>query len=263
LGGGADRNALRYTTDFWVVVPAYNEERSIGATLGRLVEQRDRDFTLLVVDNGSQDDTTGVVRRFAAEHSSLRLHLISEPLKGTGAASDTGMRHAIANGATHIARTDADCLPRPDWTLAIKRAFSEGLELVGGQLRPRTDEFPLRWWERTFLPAIVEIASRFGRYRPGNRNPSYLGPYVMMPGATLAITADLYQRCGGFPRSAIEEVHEDRALVNRARQVTSRYASRHDVVVYGSVRRLRAYGLIRSLAWYADHRYRPTQVDVR
>lgn len=242
--------------NLWVIVPAYNEAAGIAKTLRALAEQDDTDFTLLVVDNGSTDDTAKIVR----DHG---VQVIFESRKGTGAASDTGMRYAIAQGATHLARTDADCLPRRDWVRNIRRAFADGLEMVGGQLRPRTDEFPLKPWERWLIPAVVEVAALFGRFRPGNRDPRYLGPYVMMPGATVAITASLYERSGGFPRTAIEEMHEDRALVNAVRRVTSAYASRRDVVVYGSVRRLRAYGLIGTLAWYADHRYRPKVIDVR
>ncbi|MGS2647496.1 glycosyltransferase [Streptosporangium sp. LJ11] len=242
--------------DLWVIVPAYNEAPGIEATLRALAEQDDRDFTLLVVDNASTDGTAEVVRRHG-------VRVVVETRKGTGAASDTGMRHAIAHGATHLARTDADCLPRPDWVRNIRRAFGDGLEMVGGQLRPRTDEFRLKFWERHLIPFVVEVAATFGRFRPGNRDPRYRGPYVMMPGATLAITADLYERAGGFPRTAIEEVHEDRALVNRVRTLTPAYASRRDVVVFGSVRRLRAYGLAGTLAWYADHHYRPEVIDVR
>jgi glycosyltransferase involved in cell wall biosynthesis len=242
--------------DLWVIVPAYNEAPGIEATLRALAEQDDRDFTLLVVDNASTDGTAEVVRRHGVQ-------VVVETRKGTGAASDTGMRHAIARGATHLARTDADCLPRPDWVRNIRRAFGDGLEMVGGQLRPRTDEFRLKMWERHLIPFVVEVAATFGRFRPGNRDPRFQGPYVMMPGATLAITADLYERAGGFPRTAIEEVHEDRALVNRVRTLTPAYASRRDVVVFGSVRRLRAYGLAGTLAWYADHHYRPEVIDVR
>ncbi len=242
--------------NLWVIVPAYNEAAGIAGTLRALAEQDDKDFTLLVVDNGSTDGTPEIVR-------DLGVRVITEPRKGTGAASDTGMRHAIAHGATHLARTDADCLPRRDWVRNIRRAFGDGLEMVGGRLRPRTDEFRLKPWERWLIPAVVRLAATFGRFRPGNRDPAYLGPYVMMPGCAVAITADLYERAGGFPRTAIEEVHEDRALVNAVRRITSAYASRRVVVVYGSVRRLRAYGLVGTLAWYADHRYRPDVVDIR
>jgi glycosyltransferase involved in cell wall biosynthesis len=243
--------------NLWVVIPAYNEEKSIGATLRRLAQQTDRDFTLLVVDNDSTDRTAEVVRSFPDAR------LIREPQKGTGAASDTGFRHAILNGATHIARTDADCLPDDAWVAAVKAAFDDGLRMVSGPLRPRTDEFPLKFWERRLLPAVIQIAATFGRFRPGNRDAAYLGPYVMMPGCNMAITAELYERAGGFPRTRIEEVHEDRALVNRVRRLTPEYGLRKDMVVYGSVRRLRAYGLVGTLGWYADHRYTPEVVDIR
>jgi glycosyltransferase involved in cell wall biosynthesis len=246
--------------DLWVVVPAYNEERSIGATLRRLAEQTDAGFTLVVVDNVCTDGTSGVVQGFAG---SLNLHLVEEPQKGTGAAADTGIRYAIARGATHVARTDADCLPSPRWVTAVKRSFGDGLLMVSGPLRPRTDEFPLKWWERRLLPAVVALAAFFGRLRPGNRDPAHLGPYVMMPGCNVAITAGLYRLSGGFPRTRIEEVHEDRALVNRVRRLTTRYGLRRDMVVYGSVRRLRAYGLVGTLGWYADHRHVPDVVDIR
>jgi glycosyltransferase involved in cell wall biosynthesis len=249
--------------DLWVVVPAYNEERSIGATLRRLAEQTDPGFTVVVVDNASTDGTAGVVREFAATHPKPEIRIVHEPVKGTGAAADTGVRHAISAGATHVARTDADCLPGRGWGAAVKRAFDDGLDMVSGPLRPRTDEFPLRAWERWLLPSVVGVAAMFGRFRPGNQDPLYLGPYVMMPGCNVAISADLYLRSGGFPRTRIEDVHEDRALVNRVRYLTDCYGLRPDVVVYGSVRRLRAFGLIRTLGWYADHRYRPPVVDIR
>ncbi|MFF5259037.1 glycosyltransferase family 2 protein [Actinomadura viridis] len=249
--------------DLWVVIPAYDEERSIGATLRRLAEQTDTGFTVVVVDNGSTDGTAGVVRAFAAEGAGPRVRLVTEPQKGTGAAADTGIRHAIGAGATHIARTDADCLPGPEWIAAVKRAFGEGLVMVSGPLRPRTDEFRLKLWERRLLPAVIGIAAFFGRVRPGNQDPLALGPYLMMPGCNVAITAEMYERSGGFPRTRIEDVHEDRALVNRVRRLTTAYGLRKDMVVYGSVRRLRAYGLVGTLSWYADHRYTPEVVDIR
>ncbi|MGW6442840.1 glycosyltransferase family 2 protein [Lentzea sp. NPDC055074] len=246
----------------WVVVPAYNEERSIVATLESLAAQEDLDFTLVVVDNGSTDSTVDLVRRFHGENPGLRLEVVHEPQKGTGAAADTGMRHAVARGARWLARTDADCLPAPDWTARIKAALGSGLRLVSGQLLPRKDE-GVRAVTRWVLVVAVEVASAFGKVRSGNRDPRYLGPYVMTPGCNMAITAELYVLAGGFPRSKIEDLHEDRALVNAVRLHTRAYARRRDVVVHGSSRRARAWGLRRTLAWYADHRYRPDVVDIR
>jgi hypothetical protein len=173
------------------------------------------------------------------------------------------MRAAIAAGATLLARTDADCIPRSDWTAAIRRALTaEGLGLVGGELVPRRDE-GLGWPTRALLSGAVQLAEAFGRIRPGNRDPDYRGPYMMAAGCNVGITAELYTRAGGFPRTAIEDLHEDRALVNAVRRLTDRYARRKDVVVYGSSRRVQAWGLPKTLLWYKDHAYKPDHVDIR
>lgn len=246
-----------------VVVPAWQEARGIGATLRALRDQHDTDFDLVVVDNGSSDGTPDLVQDFAREWGLDRWRVVHEPVKGTGAAADTGMRAAIADGATLLARTDADCVPGPGWTAAVRSALTTDLELVTGPMLPRSDDVPVGAVRRAALRLAVAVAARFGRHRPGNQDPAYLGPYLMCPGCNLAITADLYQRAGGFPRTAIEDVHEDRALVNAVRRLTTRYGYRTDVVVHASVRRVHAWGLRRTLAWYADHRYRPALVDIR
>lgn len=248
-----------------VVVPALNEahEHGILATLRALRVQEDRDFDLVVVDNGSTDGTPDLVRATVADWHEPRWRLVTEAQKGTGAAADTGMRAAIAAGATHLARTDADCVPPPDWTVRVKAAFAVGHDLVAGRIVARTDDLPVSRARQAILSGAVSLASTFGKFRPGNQDPSYLGPYLMAPGCNMAVTADLYERAGGFPRTAIEDLHEDRALVNAVRRLTSAYGAHPEVVVRASTRRAHAWGLVRTLGWYADHRYRPEVVDIR
>ena len=249
--------------NLWVVVPLRNEAAGITPTLAALAAQRDRNFTLVLVDNGSTDGSADVVRRALATSAILRWRLIDEPQKGTGAAADTGFRFAIAAGATHVARTDADCLPDPGWITAIRAGFASGAELIAGKIGPRRDEEPLRFGEAPFLELVVAVGAWFGRARPANRDRRYLTGYTMVAGNNLAITADLYRRCGGFPRTAIEEVHEDLALVNTARLITPNITYRSDMVVLNSLRRLRRWGLYHTLLWYWDHRWRPDEVDIR
>jgi glycosyltransferase involved in cell wall biosynthesis len=245
-----------------------DEAAGIRATLEALAAQHDADFDVVFVDNGSTDATVGIVEEFAAHRGLDRWRVIHEPVKGTGAAADTGMRAAIDAGASLLARTDADCLPRADWTAAIRRSLTprgeggRGLRLVGGELIPRRDE-GLGWPTRAVLRGAVHLAEAFGRVRAGNRDPAYLGPYMMAAGCNVGITAELYLAAGGFPRTRIEDLHEDRALVNAVRRITPEYARRSDVVVQGSSRRVRAWGLRNTLLWYKDHAYRPEHVDIR
>jgi glycosyltransferase involved in cell wall biosynthesis len=246
-----------------VVVPVFNEEAGILPTLEALAAQHDSDFDVIFVDNNSGDASAAVIAAFIEQRGLRRWRVLPELQKGTGAAADTGMRAAIAAGATLLARTDADCLPRADWTGAVRRSLTiDGLRLVGGELVPRHDE-GLSVGNRMLLRAAVELAEAFGRVRPGNRGAEYLGPYMMAAGCNVGIAAELYEAAGGFPRTAIEDLHEDRALVNAVRRITDRYARRRDVVVYGSSRRVNAWGLRNTLLWYKDHAYRPEHVDIR
>lgn len=66
----------------WVVVPAHEEEARLADTLRALAAQRDRDFTLLVVDNASTDGTGAVARAFAAA-APFPVEVIEEPEKGS------------------------------------------------------------------------------------------------------------------------------------------------------------------------------------
>ena len=243
-----------------VVVPAYNEQKWIGGALRALGEQTDRDFTLVVVDNGCTDDTAGVVRAFART-TPLDVRLVAEPEPGAGTAADTGFRWAIAHGATLLARTDADCLPARDWVAAVRAQLAAGAELVCGRSTLRRDEHP-SLLERAY-PAAVRLAAVYGRWRPAHRAPAYRTPYVLVHCHNLALTAELYQRCGGTPREELGVGSEDVTLLNRARRHTDRIVRAEQVVVASSLRRLRAWGLRRTLLWHWDRRYRPASVHVR
>jgi glycosyltransferase involved in cell wall biosynthesis len=242
-----------------VVVPALDEAAGITATLLALAGQTDVDFTLVVVDNGSTDDTAGVVRRFAAP---FPVHVVDEPEPGAGTAADTGFRWAIAHGATLLLRTDADCVPAADWVATARRLLDGGAELVCGRSVPRRDERPTVL-ERYAFPAAVRAAALYGRWRRTHRDPAFRTPYVLVHGHNLAITADLYLRCGGTPREHLGDGAEDVTLLNRARRHTDRIVRAEHLVVQSSLRRLRAWGPRRTLLWHWDRRYRPDQVHVR
>jgi glycosyltransferase involved in cell wall biosynthesis len=249
-------------SEFFVVVPYYNEAAGIEATLRALVAQSDREFTLVLVDNASTDETNAVVTDFLHRHPDVTTHLISEREKGTGAASDTGFRFAIDRGATIIARTDADCIPDPGWVRNIKRAFAiEHLDFVIGDIKPRHDEGPVTLVDRIFIPVLFFIASSYGWLVHNGKEFKYR--YKIVAGNNLAITAAMYLESGGFPRSRIEDLHEDRVLGDRVRMLTTRARVCRDVVVFNSLRRLRRYGYLKTFLWYWDHKYMPSEVDVR
>lgn len=83
----------------WVVVPAYNEGRVLGAVVEELVARGHR---VVVVDDGSTDDTPAAARRAGAV---VLRHAVN---RGQGAALQTGITYALRRGADHIVTFDSD-----------------------------------------------------------------------------------------------------------------------------------------------------------
>ena len=239
--------------DLAVVVPAYNEAVLLPGTLAALAAQSDQDFTLVVVDNASTDATAAIAATFPGD-----VEVVAEPAPGAGTAADTGFRYAISRGATKLLRTDADCLPYPGW-VATGRSLLDDHDLVCGRSVPRRDENPT-WAQRVVYPLVVRLAARVGRHL--HRSPSAQAPFVLVHGHNLAITAALYERCGGTPREALGDGAEDVTLLNRAREHSARIVRAEHLVVETSLRRLRAWGGLRTLLWHWDRRYRPAPEEV-
>lgn len=92
-----------------VIVPAYNAGRWIRSTLDSIRAQTLREIEIIVVDDGSQDDTSEQVSEVAKSDS--RVRVIQQANAGVGAARNTGIRHANAD---LVATVDADDLWRED-----------------------------------------------------------------------------------------------------------------------------------------------------
>ena len=108
-----------------VVIPAYNEEKFVGAAIESALRQTRRDLDVVVVDDGSSDGTAAVVESYSADE---RLRLIRQENQGLSAARNTGV--AAAKGEL-IAFLDSDDVWMPDFceemAAALERTPGAGL----------------------------------------------------------------------------------------------------------------------------------------
>lgn len=89
----------------YIVMPAYNEEKTIGGVMRELFSL---DLNLIVVDDGSSDDTPIVVRDFIKQHPD-HVNLYRHPLnRGLGAAISTGIAASLTHNPEIIVTFDAD-----------------------------------------------------------------------------------------------------------------------------------------------------------
>ncbi|MEM9513064.1 MAG: glycosyltransferase family A protein, partial [Cyanobacteria bacterium P01_E01_bin.48] len=90
-----------------VVVPAYNVEDFIADTLRSIFAQTYRDIEILVVIDGSPDQSAEVCRQF----DDPRLHIIEQENRGLAGARNTGIRHARGE---YVAFLDGDDMWEPE-----------------------------------------------------------------------------------------------------------------------------------------------------
>jgi len=120
-----------------VVVATLNRSRYLQLCLQALALQTaaPQSFEIIVVDNGSTDDTAAVVRTFCAAKGPVT-HYLPEPRQGLSIARNSGWR---AGKGAIIAFTDDDAVPDPDWVARIMARF-EALDadvaVLGGEIAP-------------------------------------------------------------------------------------------------------------------------------
>lgn len=106
---------------FTVIVPAYNRAEEISELLLSLALQTipRSDFEIIIVDDGSTDNTESIVSKFVSE-TKLNLRFLKQDHKGPGEARNLGMDHAFGNYLIFI---DSDCIADKDWLTAYKNAI--------------------------------------------------------------------------------------------------------------------------------------------
>lgn len=99
------------TQSVTVVMPCYNGVDYIAQALDSAIAQTHRPVQIIVVDDGSRDDSAAFVRDYIAAHPDHAIELIQQPNAGEPAARNTGIRAARG---TWVAQLDTDDWWEPD-----------------------------------------------------------------------------------------------------------------------------------------------------
>ena len=154
------------------MVPAYNEERRLKASLSRIwdfLTRRFPSFELIVVDDGSTDGTATVVEEFATDHHSVEL-IAYQVNRGKGYAVRTGMLHASYD---LMLFSDADlATPIEEVEVLLERIMAGsdvaiGSRMVAGSRSSRSDSPGTVSW-----PVGASIGWPSGWPRPGSSTRS-------------------------------------------------------------------------------------------
>jgi glycosyltransferase involved in cell wall biosynthesis len=196
-----------------VVVPTYNRAHQIGATLRAVLAQSWRPHEVIVVDDGSTDDTAAVCSEFGSE-----IHYVCVANSGVSAARNHGAR--LASGDA-LAFVDSDDLWHPD-KLAIQVAAlaavpdagwsvtgCDVIDLEGAVIQDRRG-FPAvfgvfrasglepdAFFRKYFTEVAIPVGTRAHQAFQGDAfAPLFLGNFALPSSAV--VRRELFERSGGF-----------------------------------------------------------------
>jgi glycosyltransferase involved in cell wall biosynthesis len=114
-----------------VIIPAYNQSDYLGIAIQSVLDQTYQDIEILVIDDGSTDDTGKVAKRF----SDPRIKYIYQANKGLSGARNTGIRNSVGEYLTFL---DSDDLFLPEKINILVSFLNSQPEigLVAGQAVP-------------------------------------------------------------------------------------------------------------------------------
>ena len=199
-----------------VIIPARNEQASLGKCLRSLISQQGVSFEIIVVDDASTDAT----RRIAESFPTVRVVEAGPLPEGWSGKSNAAMAGARLARGEWFLFTDADTAHLPG---SLRRALAEALEYAAALLSysPRQELRGLA--QRAVMPVIfAELACTYRPRDVGDPN----SPVAAANGQYLLISRAAYEEVGGHAAIAhalLEDVELASAVKARGRRLHFRY----------------------------------------
>ena len=141
--------------DYSIIIPAYNEEQRISASITKVLayfRNKTDAFEVVLVDDGSTDDTVGKTREAAAGDQRVKI-LNLETNRGKGAAVRKGM---IASQGARVLLTDADLSTPLTELVQLEDALDQGFDIAIGSRGMQDSNLVRR------QPLVREMAGKAG-----------------------------------------------------------------------------------------------------
>ncbi len=188
-----------------VILCAHNESENLSSYLQALLTQDYPEYEVIVVDDGSEDNTREVIEQYMVHNA--RLHMTFVPY---GARVGSTKKLALTLGAKaaqydYLLLTDADCTPESNhWIRSMMAGFEGGKDIVLG--------FGAYFYEKGHVNRLVRFDTLFNGLH-------YLGaalcghPYMGV-GRNLAYKKSLFFESGGFTHLMTNKAGDDDLFVN-------------------------------------------------
>jgi len=112
-----------------VIIPAYNTKKTIAKTINSVLNQTFRNFELLIVNDGSTDNTLNMIKQFKDK----RIKIFNQKNQGSYTARNLGIQKSKGK---ILAFTDSDCIPEKNWLEEGIKSLKKdkNCHIVGGKV---------------------------------------------------------------------------------------------------------------------------------
>jgi len=201
-----------------IILPTYNRGHSIINALDGLLRQtiHPHIYEIIIIDDGSIDDTKLVVNRYKKKHTKWKIKYIPIPHSGPAVAKNVGVQHAKGN---IVFFTDDDCVVPAVWMEKILEKFKKNTKIVGvgGWYRP-----PIEKLQKNIYIQFHYLLHRFyygfaldsfsGNIRENKKGEDVFYPIIT---ANAAYRKKVLQKVGGFDENFLYPAYEDLDLNKR------------------------------------------------
>ncbi|ASR04559.1 MULTISPECIES: glycosyltransferase [Gordonia] len=205
-----------------VVIPAFNEERDLGACLDHLLAQTRPIDEIIVVDNNSTDRTGEVAAEYAKKSPAVRV--VTELQPGVAKARDAGFNSATGD---IIGRIDADSKARCDWASVVVEFFSDEAnadwDVIGG------------FYLLTDVPGVEKVEAKLRKMAAESESGGR--ETTAVSGTCFAMRRACWEAIRGSLLSDRPKIHEDHDMSAAVRQAGRRLWLDYSLVVDSSPRR--------------------------
>ena len=111
----------KINTKVSIIIPAYNAERKLPKCLDALLKQSHKNMEIIVVNNGSMDNTKKIVERYIKKNKSIKI--LNQQKQGPGPAKNAAAK--IAKGDI-LVFVDSDEYPHKDYLEKLTKPIAEG-----------------------------------------------------------------------------------------------------------------------------------------
>lgn len=135
-----------------VIVPTFNRAFHLRGTLDSVASQKlkEGEFEVIVVDNGSTDDTSSVAANAARQWPSCKMRHVHEPVPGLLSGRHRGAKEAAGDVLVFI---DDDIVAQEGWLESLRLAFTEpAVQLAGGRSVADYEMPPPPWLSELWHP---------------------------------------------------------------------------------------------------------------